>query len=408
MTPRAFFLLQLANFLLSGVAQNLLAFQLDIAGLGAVSANNLLAAVQPLGACLVCLSLGGNARAFCRRGVGPWLRGHWKLAAFDLGGGVCTQASIALIGSGMFTVIYSCIVVYIAFVNRCWYKRDVSRLRWVALVLLCGFVLLAALGQLRGGNDVGNTMLGIGCALGAVVSYGNEYLMLGDIFQRNREAHTADPHGVPILSKTLMLLSVASIEVCVCTCYLLAVVVPRWDAWVAAPMAAQGTSVAYGAGMLALTSVVDGTHQIGFYFCTSFGKVAAVSSGVNKALQAAVLFVASALLFCDEADPRLKTQCLNVNKILGTVGVCCGVLLYAFDKPIARACGCGKAARGGAVVVHHHRLPGGEEADDDVWLDPEDLDGVESPLARASSIHSGVGGYGSNSSSVGSPVGPPP
>ena len=44
---RTTLLLQNANFLVSGVAQNLIAFQLDVAGGGHVSAIYILAAAQP-------------------------------------------------------------------------------------------------------------------------------------------------------------------------------------------------------------------------------------------------------------------------------------------------------------------------------------------------------------------------
>ena len=47
-------------------------------------------------------------------GLRGWLsKRHCTLALLDIGGGVFTQASIALIGSGIFTVVYSAVVVYI-------------------------------------------------------------------------------------------------------------------------------------------------------------------------------------------------------------------------------------------------------------------------------------------------------
>lgn len=70
-----------------------------------------------------------------------------------------------------------------------------------------------------------------------------------------------------------------------------------------------------------------------------FGKVAATSSGVNKALQAAILFVFSHLLFCDKSQPAFAMQCMNREKIIGTCGVVAGVLLYAFDKKIMKVLG---------------------------------------------------------------------
>eukprot|EP00939_MAST-03C_sp_MAST-3C-sp1_P003671 g3671.t1 len=83
--------------------------------------------------------------------------------------------------------------------------------------------------------------------------------------------------------------------------------------------------------------VVDGLHQIGFFHCLSFGKVAAVTSGVNKAAQAVGLFIFSDMLFCGDDED----QCLNVWKLVGTVGVCICVLTYTGDKHIRSLLGYG-------------------------------------------------------------------
>jgi len=375
------FLRQNLNFLFFGVAQNLFAYQLDKDGIGSVSENGILASVQPLGAVLLCLVIGDGVVSQLRDlGFRQWWSRHWMFAICDLGGGIFSQLSMALIGSGMFTVIYSSIVVYIAALNRLKFHRDVSTLRWIALGLIVLFVAVSALGQLSGATASGggggggsflSTLLGIASALGASVSYGTEYVLLSDYFERDAAAGVAAeaaaggatraaaeaaagavagaaaagagvrPTRRKPVSRMFLLFSVSLMETFACLLYFVCVVIPRWEPWVAAPMRARNTTALYGVSAVASIALIDGTHQIGFYYCCGFGKVAATSSGVNKALQAAILFVISAWIFCDPSDAAGggATQCLNAEKSVGTAGVCISVLLYACDGSITRWCG---------------------------------------------------------------------
>jgi drug/metabolite transporter (DMT)-like permease len=267
MLPHAILLLSNLNFLISGVVQMLLAFQLDVAGVGKSSYNNILAAVQPLGSLLICCCVSNNFQQLRSLGVKKLVANHWHLAVLDIGGGIFSQASIALIGSGIFMVIYASIVVYIAALNRIKFQRDVSTLRWISLVLITGFIVVSSLGQLESGSNFFSTVLGIVFALGATVSYGTMYVLLSDVFERDRER--VNMTDEPPMSKTFLLLCVSSVETFACLLYFACAVIPMWQPWVAIPMAQSGTSFATGVVLLLLVTFIDGMHQIGFYFCTS-------------------------------------------------------------------------------------------------------------------------------------------
>ena len=338
-------LLQNLNFLCSGIVQNLLAFELDTVGLGAKSANNLLATAQPLGSVILCLCFTGNFQRLRTLGLKQIFTKYWLIALCDTVGGICTQASIALIGSGIFTVIFSSIVVYIATLNRIKFHRDVSKLRWGALLIITSFVIVSAGGAIKGGSNFLDTLLGICFALGATFGYGTVYVLLNDLFEKDKEL--ALRTNAPRISQTFLLLCVALIETFANLLYFVCVVIPMWTPWVAEPMKEKNTSLGYGFLLFILLVVVDGSHMIGFYFCTSFGKVAATSSGVNKALQAAILFVCSHYIFCSSH----QRQCMNTGKTIGTIGVVCGVLLYALDtKVVALFGGTGGTDEGGEVI----------------------------------------------------------
>jgi drug/metabolite transporter (DMT)-like permease len=328
--PIGILLLANGTFLITGIVQNLLAFQLDVLGLGEKSQNNLLAAAQPLGAVILCAAVTSNIQTVRRIGVVPLFKRYWIFAALDIGGGIFTQISIALIGSGIFTVIYSTIVVYIALLSTVRYGRKISRVRWGCLILITCSAIFSALGQLDGASDASWTLVGIASALGATLSYGTLYVQLSETYCAGAE-----------LSQTCFCLVVSGIETAWCALYFLLLTLPRWHEWVVAPMedaeakgGADSQSAAGNSSALMLFVAIvlfDGAHQIGFYYVTSFGKIAAIGSGVNKALQAAILFIVSHWLFCSRTE---TSQCMNLLKSLGTFGVCLGVVAYAFDREV--------------------------------------------------------------------------
>ena len=107
-----------ALFLLTGIAQHLIAYELDDRGLGKRMYNNVLASAQPLGAVIVgCVWSWHGFNEALRHKSKSLFRKYWHLIPLDLWV-VCTQISIALIGSGIFTV-YSVVVGYIAILDAC-------------------------------------------------------------------------------------------------------------------------------------------------------------------------------------------------------------------------------------------------------------------------------------------------
>jgi hypothetical protein len=66
-----------------------------------------------------------------------------------------------------------------------------------------------------------------------------------------------------------------------------------------------------------------------------------IFSGVSKSLQAISLFFISDWLFCSDSP----TQCVNLYKIIGTCGVCIGILLYGYHEQATQCAisSCGNA-----------------------------------------------------------------
>lgn len=190
-------------------------------------------------------------------------------------------------------------------------------------------VAVSAFGEIgaKGGTgSVVSRVVGIAFALGAVLSYGLVYVLVNVEYGKD---NAICPSAICFLLSLL--------ECGVNFVYMCFVVIPNWHQWVVSPMRDNDRSATYIVLVYLSLVVVDGLHQIGFFHCLSFGKVAAVTSGVNKAAQAVGLFIFSDMLFCGDDED----QCLNVWKLVGTVGVCICVLTYTGDKHIRSLLGYG-------------------------------------------------------------------
>merc|ERR1719265_2898375 len=71
-----------------------------------------------------------------------------------------------------------------------------------------------------------------------------------------------------------------------------------------------------------------GIHQYSFYFACSLGPTGAVTAGVSKCCQTVAMFFLSHHFFCSVAS----SQCVTPVKLLGSAGVCLGVMAYGFSE----------------------------------------------------------------------------
>jgi len=343
-----------AVFLITGILQHLVAYELDDNGFGKKIYNNVLASCQPLGyvtrimispllqqllllthsnvvhnravivSGIVCKSSFMEAISNRRK----WLRKYSYLIPLDLLGGVCTQISIALIGSGIFTVVYSVVVGFIAILGRIQYpSKKISYTRWFFLATICLSVSLSAIGEiLENTQHLSSIILGVSAALGAVVFYGALYLELNVVLEKDDA-----PNPVSLC------VWISALECVPNLFYFLFVTCVYWNDWIIEPVLEGKGSTSYIIILLVIIIITDGFHQIGFFQCCSFGKIAAITSGVNKSAQAVGLFVFSDLIFCGESGDD-KKQCMNTYKIIGTVGVSISVLAYALDGYLFYPC----------------------------------------------------------------------
>jgi len=308
------FLIFNAMFCIGGVAENLLAYKLDILGVGRTT-NGITTIGNPLSQVLGCLLLPYTWSSISWDLF--WLVG-W-IAPLEILGFASSFLGVQLLGSGMFTVIYSFIVVFNACSNYFVFKKRMSIHGWGSVFLLAFSVAFSCYAQVHGADNWWQQVLGIIAALLSVLFFGIEYVFGNEIFKVAERTLKADPSVIALL--------VGLMEVGVIGTYMLIFDGVRWNEEISDPVKDSGTSTGRVVMYIIFFLLACGIHQFGFYFSLTFGKYAAVTSGVNKCLQAAVQFYLSHIFYCSDEKPE---QCVDAYKIIGTIGVCVGILGYTY------------------------------------------------------------------------------
>eukprot|EP00928_Gymnodinium_smaydae_P065919 TRINITY_DN48998_c0_g1_i1.p1 TRINITY_DN48998_c0_g1~~TRINITY_DN48998_c0_g1_i1.p1 ORF type:complete len:387 (+),score=29.58 TRINITY_DN48998_c0_g1_i1:42-1202(+) len=311
-------------FLVTGIIQVLMAYQFVVIGFAANGLNILNASGNPVGQMLVSAiqpELWRELKVSTHQGYTLYL-----IALSELGGGFFCQLAIAMIGSGLHSIIYSSIVVLNALVGIALFNKQLTRVKWIALMLISGSVALASLGQpfIQDDKAWWQACFGVACSMLATICFSFTYVLSNDLLSPSSNSGKGCTGRV---SPMVVALKLGLIESGVLGLYFFNYVLPRWDELVAQPMDPMAPPAARCVLWYVVYLLVCALHQYGFYYCLSFSDLAAVTSGVNKSIQASVLFFASSALFCHVAP----AQCISTYKVLGTIGVCAGVLIYASE-----------------------------------------------------------------------------
>eukprot|EP00929_Paragymnodinium_shiwhaense_P002355 TRINITY_DN102587_c0_g1_i1.p1 TRINITY_DN102587_c0_g1~~TRINITY_DN102587_c0_g1_i1.p1 ORF type:complete len:350 (-),score=42.89 TRINITY_DN102587_c0_g1_i1:76-1125(-) len=310
-------------FMLAGVAQTLLAFEFDEIGFAKDSTNLLNAMGNPLGQLL-----------FTLPDIRLWRCWDNEMARFalpiivgELSFNLFTQLSIQKIGSGMFAVLYSSVVVVNAALGTFFGKRFNCRC-WCSLLFIVFSVAFTSLAQVgKADVDTATQVTGIIFALLGALCVSLSYTWSNRILEV--------PWLRPAPKPMVLAFMVGVAEVSVIAVYFFLRVVPNWDELVASKTREDATTTKC-VMLYVVYLVICGIHQYAFYFACSLGPAGAVTAGVNKALQTAVLFFFSDRLFCSVSS----AQCLTIYKDIGAFGVCLGVVAYGCSSDAKPADGC--------------------------------------------------------------------
>jgi len=246
------------------------------------------------------------------------LRSALPIVVLELACNFFSQVSVVKIGSGMFQVAYSFVVVLTAILGSWLLKKRLGCGRWISLFCISGAVMVSSTAQLQlTGVDAWDQLMGLICALIATVVVSGVYVMANHLLETPWDREVAKPF---VLAQMI-----GALEVSILSVYFGVYVFPNWPRLVVDEMESDVTGL-YSFSVYMIFVFVCGLHQMAFYFSCAQGPTGAVTTAVSKCIQTVGMFFASHLFFCDAA----ASQCLSVEKIVGTLGVCFGVVTYAY------------------------------------------------------------------------------
>jgi len=247
----------------------------------------------------------------------------WKLitltALIDMLALICGTIGMFYIGSGIYQVVHSSIILFTAILTRVTNNTILSNMQWISL-----FVIMAGLGTSRigvlHGKQHPNEHTGIALSLAGTFCYAVVYAL--------NERLLGPQYRVPA---RLLCRSLGIISTSVFAIYLCLYTIPNLNTLLLVPIAVQGTNL-YVVLLLYLLIVVSSyVHNISYFVMMS--DVGAVATGVLSSVRAVLIFGLSSIMYCNIDS----TQCYTGMKAMSTVLVALGVLLFSNGKHKAKA-----------------------------------------------------------------------
>ena len=338
-------------FCVTGVGGVLIAQTLDYNGFGEARSG------ATSGAMFVGLLICGTPHLFTKPRPGE-LRWHWSfamIAVLNILGELAGQICIASVGSGVYIVVYSSLTVFIVAIRWAFLGMRPSGLVLLSIVVITGGLSLTVVDSV-GSIPAADSTLGFVSGFLSPAIYAVYYVLCEWVFARggrcpgrcrrcrrtfaccgagcgegdgdgsSRNTEVSGGQAAPsFVSPT----SLGAFEGYFCTMFFIVPYAIFYDSWhwtalVTEPMDAAGAEPTYvGAVFLALV-LMNGVHILALLYL--FKHTNAIVAGVNKAVQAALIFAASSLFYCG-AD---ATQCLTPYKGASIAVVILGVLFYAW------------------------------------------------------------------------------
>ncbi|GIQ79407.1 hypothetical protein KIPB_000052 [Kipferlia bialata] len=217
-----------------------------------------------------------------------------------------------MVGSAMYTIIYSSVPVWAAIGSRVLVGRKLTQQQWLYIGTVVAGLGISGAGAL---NEPGDRMLA-GCVVTLIgtILHSGIYFIAEAVLRRpdQRPLHPQRYCGLVGLFDVLWL-----------SLYVLIYTVPRWQELVTDPITEAGSHYTAIWLLYLMLTVDDSVHSGSFY--PMLGVVGSVSMAVFKTVASVGVFLGSALFFCS-ID---QTECLTGYKIASLVVVIIGVVGYS-------------------------------------------------------------------------------
>lgn len=240
----------------------------------------------------------------------------WTMTAFDIVGCIACNAGFVLLGSGLFQVLYSSVVIWAALASWLYLRVPQSLAQWLGILTVVSG-LAGAVSNVSLTDDGGMLFFGVVFSFGGAACYGANYVAGELIAMANARG------GQPPTSPAQICGRVGLTGTALLLVYVGVYVLPVWTELVAAPMAAAAGSPAACAVAYAGNIASHALHNVAYF--RIIGRLGSVSTGMITCVRAVGVFFVSHPLFCQ----RQAVQCLSTRKVVATLVVAAGVLLYS-------------------------------------------------------------------------------
>ncbi|KAG0281646.1 hypothetical protein BGZ95_001005 [Linnemannia exigua] len=262
---------------------------------------------------------------------------HWpviQVAVMDVIANAMVTVGFFYVGSGMYQVIYSSIVIWCAILTRIFLSRKLNNIQWVAIVGVTIGLAISAVGTVQDASPDGPVQSWIEKSFGALITLGATFLYACVYVLSDKVLSTTKP--TPIPEKVCSM--VGGYASLLTFLYLCVHTFPNWKTEVMDVVANhQGSPI----GILLvypLLIISSMLHSLNYYVLLS--RINNIAVGIMQSLRAVLVFVMSHYLFCGVSS----TQCFNQWKFLSAIVVIGCVTLFSFNSnPSASSHGGGES-----------------------------------------------------------------
>ncbi|CAO3591523.1 unnamed protein product [Absidia cylindrospora] len=235
-----------------------------------------------------------------------------KLSVLDVIANFCVTVGFAIIGSGMYQVIYSSVVIWCAILTYFLMGRTLTKIQWVAIFGTSAGLAICSLGTMGNtSDDLDNTpllMLGTLLTLGGTFFYSCIYVYSDYVLSKQ----SPPPLPARICCYIGMYSTVISLI------WISVYTLPRYDQLLHINNASKEMVWA----MYLMVTIANGTHSWNYY--ELIDRTGSVATGILQGLRAVIVYGLSHAWYCSSDS----AQCFTVYKGCGSLIVITCVLLF--------------------------------------------------------------------------------
>ncbi|KAF8952710.1 hypothetical protein BGZ46_003393, partial [Entomortierella lignicola] len=257
-----------------------------------------------------------------------WIRLQWpvfQVAVMDVIANALVTVGFFYVGSGMYQVIYSSIVIWCAILTRIFLGRKLNVIQWLSIFGVTLGLAISAVGTVKNESpdDDGPVQSWLEKSFGAMITLGATFLYACVYVLSDKVLSTFKPTPVPE-KVCSMVGGYASLLTFI---YLCIYTFPNWQTEVVDVVEAHHGSKIGIFIVYPLVTISSLLHSLNYYVLLS--RINNIAVGIMQSLRAVLVFVMSHYLFCGISS----TQCFNEWKFVSAIVVIGCVTLFSFNSP---------------------------------------------------------------------------